>query len=123
MSNTVELLLNAEFALAAYATLDNGTLDDPDQKIALRNAGMSVAQAERFSSNFSVVTQFNDGPGFSATVFKDSSNNLTLAIRGTLEIIGDILPTDNLILEEGAGYDQIISMYNWWLAIKRVSVD
>ncbi|MCU7860758.1 MAG: hypothetical protein KZQ86_13220, partial [Candidatus Thiodiazotropha sp. (ex Lucinoma kastoroae)] len=44
----------------------------------------------------------------------DTTGNLTLAIRGTLEA-GDFLPTDADILLHGAGYDQILAMKNWWL--------
>ena len=125
MINTTELLLNAEFALAAYATLNNGTLDNDEQREALEAAGMSEVQANNFASNYSVVTQFNDTEtsfsatetSFSATVFKDTSGNLTLGIRGTLELVGspnDIIPTDADIAFNGAGYDQIVAMYNWW---------
>ncbi|MEK9140880.1 MAG: hypothetical protein AAB308_07480, partial [Nitrospirota bacterium] len=61
----------------------------------------------------SVVTQYTDPlTSFTATVFKDTSGDLTLAIRGTLEG-GDFL-TDGYIALNGAGYDQIVSMYNWW---------
>ncbi|PCI16159.1 MAG: hypothetical protein COB62_08110, partial [Piscirickettsiaceae bacterium] len=51
---------------------------------------------------------------FSATVFKDKDNNLTLAIKGTSER-GDYYPTDLNIGLYGAGYDQILAMKNWWL--------
>ena len=84
MSNATELLLNAEFAFAAYANLANGTLDEPEQRTALIEAGMSETQAQKFSLNYNVVTQFNDtDTSFSATVFKDASGNLTLGIKGT----------------------------------------
>jgi hypothetical protein len=76
---------------------------------------MSVSQAERVASDFSVVTQFSDDPSsFSATVFKDVSGNLTLAFRGSLEF-PDFAPTDfPQIGIHGAAYDQIVEMYNWW---------
>ncbi|MEN9480274.1 MAG: hypothetical protein RLZZ298_1669 [Pseudomonadota bacterium] len=108
----------SELALAAYAALNNSALSS--QKSNLKNAGLSDAQADIFAGKYAVVTQYNDtlaeggqGTSFSATVFKDASGNLTLAIRGTLEA-GDFLPTDANITASGAGYDQIVAMYNWW---------
>jgi Ca2+-binding RTX toxin-like protein len=122
MNNSAELLSNAEFSLAAYANLDNGTLDSDIQRDALINIGMTEIQAQRFSTNYSVVTQFNDtNTGFSATVFKDASGNLTLAFRGTEQITEDLLFTDSLIYLYGAGYDQIIAMYNWWQRVSTPS--
>jgi Ca2+-binding RTX toxin-like protein len=121
MINSTELLLNAEFALAAYANLDDGTLDRDAQRAALVNAGMTETQAANFASHYSVVTQFDDitetgNSSFNATVFKDAGGNLTLAFRGTLEA-PDFFPTDLDIWLRGAGYDQIIAMYNWWLRV------
>ncbi len=108
----------AELSLASYATLQPG--DTSAQLIALKQGmdGLSAKQAEEFSKKYpTVVTQFNDTTtSFSATVFKDASGNLTLAIRGTLEA-GDFLPTDANIAASGAGYDQIVAMYNWWLRV------
>jgi hypothetical protein len=97
MNNSAELLSNAELSLAAYANLDNGTLDSDIQRDALINIGMTEIQAQRFSTNYSVVTQFNDtNTGFSATVFKDASGNLTLAFRGTEQITEDLLFTEKM---------------------------
>src|SRR3989338_11170370 len=107
------LFNNAELALAAYAALN--TSDLATQKTALQNAGLSGSQADIFSSRYQVITQYNDtATSFSVTVFKDTSGNLTLAVRGTLEP-GDFLPSDIDIWLRGAGYDQIIAMYNWWI--------
>ena len=104
MINSADLLLNAEFALAAYANLVDGTLDTDAQKASLVNAGMTEKQAANFASRYSVVTQFDDiteigGSSFNATVFKDASK-LTLAFRGTLEL-GDFAPTDFDIWQHG----------------------
>lgn len=118
--NQVTMLYNeAELALASYATLENGLTDTNAQRAALRAAGFTTKQAEEFAKRYTeVVTQFNDtATSFSATVFKDTSGNLTLAIRGTLELTGnpnDLIPTDANIALNGAGYDQIVAMYNWW---------
>ncbi|MEZ5614543.1 MAG: calcium-binding protein [Rhodocyclaceae bacterium] len=123
MTDFTRLFSDAELALAAYARLLQGP--STDQSARLEAAGFSAKQAEEFARRYPVVvTQFNDtvaegglGTSFSATVFKDSANNLTLAIRGTAELIGspnDILPTDANIGTAGAGYDQIVAMWNWW---------
>ncbi len=113
-----DIYKQSELSLAAYAELNSSTLSL--QKAKLIDAGFSSKQADKFSDQYGVVTQYNDtlaegglGTSFSATVFKDTDGNLTLAIRGTLES-GDFVPTDANILTEGTGYDQIVAMYNWW---------
>jgi len=112
--NIQNLFDNAELAMAAYATLDEN-MDSSTVIANLQDAGFTLSQASNFSSRYSVVTQYNDDiTSFSATVFKDISGNLTVAFKGTLEA-GDFLPTDANIAVEGAGYDQIVAMYNWWL--------
>lgn len=113
--NTQGYFDGAELALAGYATLNTSALST--QITALRNAGLSGPQADDFASRYDVVTQYNDtSTSFSATVFKDASGNLMLAIRGTLES-GDFIPTDANIALNGAGYDQIVAMYNWWMRV------
>ena len=116
--NSDDILKHGEFALASYADL-SGTIDIATA-LQQQGKGLSAAQAVRFVSLYSVVTQFNDtaaeggmGTSFSATVFKDASGKLTLAVRGTLEA-GDFLPTDANIALNGAGYDQVVAMANWW---------
>jgi hypothetical protein len=105
--STNALFNNAELALAAYATLN--TSDLATQKPALLNAGLSGPQTDVFSSHYQVVSQFNDTTtSFSATVFKDTSDNLTLAIRGTLEA-GDFIPTDIKELKVKRGQARINS--------------
>ena len=122
MTDIAKVEQQAELALAAYANLYSGELSG--QTPALGLAGLAALQADKFSEKYSVVTQYNDtsaegglDTGFSATVFKDSNNNLTLAIRGTLGS-ADLVPTDSYIAIAGAGSDQIVAMWNWW---KRVS--
>ncbi len=107
------LYQQAELAMAAYALLNEG---ETESQIAnLIAQGFSQKQAEEFSAIYpEIVTQYNDtDTSFSATVFKDASGQLTLAIKGTQEF-GDFVPTDDFIAGNGAGYDQIIAMYNWW---------
>lgn len=113
----------AELALASYVPLLNGGTSAQANIDALQQEGdsMSLKQAEEFAKRYpTIVTQYNDTPAegglgtsFSATVFKDTSGNLTLAFRGTLEG-GDFVPTDAEIALNGTGYDQIVAMYNWW---------
>ena len=117
--NIQTVFSNSELALASYASLSNGLTKTESNVKALEGAGLSATQAEEFAARYpTVVAQFNDTEGgmdtsFSATIFADTSGNLTLAIRGTLEA-GDFLPTDSHIALNGAGYDQIVAMYNWW---------
>ena len=91
MSNAVSLFNNSELALASYSVLLQG--DTANQRAALTQATgaqMSVAQATEFARRFpTVISQFNDtvaeggsGTSFSATVFKDATGNMTVAIRG-----------------------------------------
>ena len=117
MNNTNELFNNAELALAAYAEL-NSNQETSLQVQALKAAGMSESQANAFSERYpDIVSQFTDPfTGFSATIFKSSEGELTLAIRGT-EFGPFDLSTDEDILTHGAGYDQIIAMVNWWKKI------
>ncbi|MDT3735113.1 MAG: hypothetical protein ROZ00_02695 [Denitratisoma sp.] len=133
MSSIQDICQNAELALAAYATFaSNSVTADPTNLAALRNAGLSAKQSEEFAKKYpAVVAQFNDTPdegglgtSFSATVFRDSANNLTLALRGTAELTGspnDIWPTDATIATSGVGYDQIVAMWNWWQRASNVA--
>jgi Ca2+-binding RTX toxin-like protein len=127
--STQIILSQSELALAAYATLNNSALSA--QKARLKDAGLSDAQADTFAARYAVLTQYTDTPAegglgtsFSATVFKDSSGNLTLAIRGTVELIGtpnDILPSDRDILLAGASFDQIVALWNWWQRVSHAA--
>ena len=125
MTDFSRMFNDAELALAAYADLLHGSL--ADQRARLEAAGFSAKQAEEFAKKYPVVVaQFNDtaeggmGTSFSATVFKDSAGNLTLAIRGTLEY-GDFFPTDANIQNDGVGYDQVVAMWNWWQRVSNVA--
>ena len=113
--NIANLFDQAELSLAAYANLQPGNTNA--QLIALQQgtSGLSPKQAEEFAKKYTqVVTSYHDtNTSFDASVFKDASGNLTLAIRGTAES-GDFLPTDANITTAGAGYDQIVAMWNWW---------
>jgi hypothetical protein len=134
MTDANFLFNNAELAFASYASLQPGLTGGAVNIEALQTPsgnGMTSTQATKFALRYpDIIAQFNDTPAeggmgtsFSVTVFKDtvgnSAGNITIAFRGTLEINpfgtpNDILPTDANIFVEGAGYDQIVAMYNWW---------
>jgi Ca2+-binding RTX toxin-like protein len=102
----------SSLALAAYADLSLG--ETSNQVNALERAGFSPIQAEEFADLYPTVSAQTKHPsGFSATVFENASGSLTLAIRGTDLSVGDVI-TDATIALGGAGYDQIVAMYNWW---------
>ena len=99
MKNAACLFDSSELALAAYANLGNGSTGagvNLDALKAVSDVGVSPTQVEEFASRYpTIVTQFNDsadeggmGTGFSATVFKAQSGQLTLAIRGTDRLTG-----------------------------------
>jgi hypothetical protein len=105
---------------AAYANLSTGD-SGPQLATTLtaqENAAFVVTQAQQFAARYSVVLQYDDrspggnNTGLSLTVFKDNTTNqLTLAIRGTDP--GDAA-TNTSIAFNGAAYDQIAALYNWW---------
>lgn len=120
--STQALFDSAELSFAAYSTLSRGETRLQIAALLDRGNGMSLTQATEFAKRFpTVVTEFNDTPAedgmgtsFSATVFKDSTGKLTLAIRGTRELFrtpSDLVPTDADIASSGAGYDQIAAMH------------
>ena len=117
--NTQTIFSQSELALAAYANLNNSALSS--QKASLKDAGFSDTQADTFATHYAVVSSCHDAnSSFDATVFKDVSGNLTLAIRGTLEV-GDFAPTDGLIVARGVAYNQAVAMWNWWQRVSNPS--
>lgn len=116
-----ELFNNAELALAAYADL-NTTQSTLDQKLALIDAGMTDKQAKEFATRYPEVIAHipNTDSGFSATVFKDTNGQLTVAFRGTEASLGNVDLTEadlSEIAPLGAAYHQIVDMFNWWQTI------
>ncbi|WP_152682872.1 hypothetical protein, partial [Caenimonas sp. SL110] len=117
-----QIALLAQQAQASYANLSDG-MAGPSFADALKTpqGGFTTTQSQLFAAGHSVLLQYNDdaagaggtGTSLSLTVFKDNGGNLTLAIRGTLEV-EDFTPTDANVFTMGAGYDQIAAMYNWW---------
>lgn len=124
MNSASDIFEQSQLALSAYSSLVAGISGQAYvDSLVDQGQGMSDSQAKQFAQTYFVVTQYNDTPAegglgtsFSATVFKDKDGNLTLAIRGTAELIGspNDLTTDADIALAGAAYDQIVAMYNWW---------
>ncbi len=114
----MELFGNGELWQATYATLSAGPTNSSLQRQALVINDFTEAQFDSFAQRYpEIITQFTDTTtGFSASVFKDSTSatgNLTIAFRGT-EFSPTDLATDQMVLGDGAGFDQIMTMYNWW---------
>jgi len=131
MPTPTQYLEQSELALAAYANLTHEMpLEAYRSALQQGGEGLSAKQAEEFVKKYpTVVAQYSDtvaeggtGTSFSATVFRNISGQLTLAIRGTAQLGGypsDLLPTDKDIGLNGAGYDQIVAMWNWWQRASR----
>jgi hypothetical protein len=87
----------AQLALASYSTLFNGMLAQ-DYIDALKDDGngLAVDQSIRFASIYTVVEQYTDSTGLSATVFEDGGGKKYLAIRGTEPEANDLI-TDGLL--------------------------
>jgi hypothetical protein len=123
--NTVDLSFLALKAQAAYANLSALT-SGPGLASTLAsqtNAAFAATQAQQFAAKYSVVLQYNDdasasvgnGTSLSLTVFRElATNQLTLAIRGTLEA-ADWITANDSIVTGGAAYPQIAALHNWWL--------
>jgi Ca2+-binding RTX toxin-like protein len=124
--NVRKIFENSELAFAAYATLTVGSTGDPDRVRALQVTGntlMSSTQAQQFAQRYtSVLAVANDAAsGFQASVFRDSTGSLTLAIRGTVPSDTGDLRADKQIAAGGAAYEQIVAMYNWWQRVSQKS--
>lgn len=124
MTDTQDTYRQASAAQAAYATalLPGSTGTDLASKLKEDDPNFTATQATAFAADFAVVLQYNDtiaegglDTGLSLTVFRDKATNaLTLAIRGTSPSDVRDLLTDGDIFVGGAGYDQIVALFNWW---------
>src|SRR3990172_4900361 len=97
MTTTSEMFEFAQLSAAAYASLPKISTTTNAQAANFLARGFVSTQVEVLAAKFpNIVTQFNDqaGTSFSSTVFKDAPENLTVPIRGSAEIFGDLLPTD-----------------------------
>lgn len=116
MATITNYFEQAQLSLAAYSlNLQRGMFGAADTNYirALRNAGMSDAQATEFAKNYSVIDQYTDpATGLSATVFQKGTQYF-LALRGTE--VTDILDyiADAQLLFGGAARAQIVSLYNY----------
>ena len=89
--------------------------------VALDEIGLSRSQSAWIRNAYSIVHHTpNSQNGFSATLLRDSggdgsSQDFLLSIRGTEEVVSDILGADFLgIVLTGAAYAQILELYNYW---------
>ena len=127
---------NSELAQAAYSQLVKGSTVGLGQIDALKavegKESFTQTQADSFVDRFKEVVAVSDDPigtGFSATVFSttsDGNGQLTLAIRGTDELIGPDGGDDAAIYFNGVASEQIVEMVNWWkrvTALAGTSVD
>jgi len=121
MSETIrEYFNNAQFAQAAYAVLDKDLGSAAYKQTLKDDADFSTSQATQFASQYSIIhDQQNTSNGFSTTLFKDSSDQYTLAIRGTeptLSGIGaDLFLTDIAdIGADGIALKQGIDLFNYY---------
>ena len=118
------LYRNSELSQAAYSHLVVGSTNNQISVLKqMGGAGFTQSQADSFVSRFTQVIAISDDPlntGFSATVFSSSggiNGELTLAIRGTDELIGSDGDDDADILFNGIASEQIVEMSNWWARV------
>ena len=77
--------------------------------------GMSKTQAIAFADKYKVIDQYTDPEsGFSGTVFKDTSDKVFIAMRGTEKSWDDLKADVADIGFDGIAIDQGIAMYNWY---------
>lgn len=100
MSGLTDIRRQAELALASYATLQTGDIDDAGRD-ALVKQGMAEVQALRFAAEWRVIAQHTDSsfPGASATVFEEKATGKRfLAIRGTEPSLIDFISDTYFLL-------------------------
>lgn len=104
---------NSELSQASYTEFFAGGFGAREDELLA--SGLTNKQIADLSDRYMVelATYTDDGSSFSATVFQDlESGGLTLAIRGSGA--ADWITTNPDIFLRGAGYNQIVEMYNWW---------
>ncbi|MBL4680529.1 MAG: hypothetical protein JKY88_07380, partial [Pseudomonadales bacterium] len=129
---TLNLFSQVSLADASYVNLSSLTAASDQQAMInllkadpgpFSTARFSDAQAIAFANEWSFVHQLeNTDTGFSATLFQNiQTGKFALAIRGSEEIIVDILATniDDLVFD-GIAMDQVIDMYNYWQQLTAV---
>ena len=101
MSTVSTIYEQSEFALAAYAKNLFSGISGDSYLSALEDSGngMSVKQSTKFAETYTVIDQYTDTvTGVSATIFRDTSGALSLAVRGTEFQAGDLLADGLLAL-------------------------
>src|SRR5688572_18161488 len=98
MSQPARIFERADLSFASYADL-SANFTPGDAVAALRDVGMSLKQAEAFANRYTIVDQYRNPTGLSATVFQGDAGERFLAVRGTdASSIGD-LAADAYILQ------------------------
>jgi len=125
MLTTTQLKEYAQLSQAAYAYFDNSVIGRTAEKVveklmAIGKGDFTAKEAEEFTARYELLHQFEDAPdcnGFSATVFRDKSDNhIVLAFRGTefdLDRWRDLLLTDMRIGQDGFASTQAIAEYRY----------
>ncbi|AGF79746.1 hypothetical protein UWK_03219 [Desulfocapsa sulfexigens DSM 10523] len=138
MSTISEYYLQAELALASYSNLSPG-MSGKDYTDALQNNGngMTLTQAQDFSSNWNVIDQYDgtveesyvdefglehtflNPTGLSVTLFEDSSGKQVIAVRGTNDlndVITDVIDIGALGTSEyQAQYKALSAQVEKWV--------
>jgi hypothetical protein len=82
MTTIAQYFEQAKLSLAAYALNLTQGVSGKLYTDALEAAGMTATQAATFANTYTVVDQYIDSMGFSATLFQSGTQKY-LAIRGT----------------------------------------
>lgn len=129
--NTTQLRDASEISLVAYGQfIYRGEPPRLEDLTSLNGdtAGFSGKQAQRFAGRFLVaLPTFNDATSFDATVFvgrdatagTGNSKEIYIAMRGTQQRSGspNDLTASSAILSDGAAFEQIVAMHNWYRRI------
>lgn len=136
MSTTALLFDQAQLAEAAYASFNGATGSGKNVSDALLENKFSKEQTTEFLKHWRVVDQYatgsqsedplltwNDGSGFSATLFEsvDNPGQFTFAIRGSIGV-DDFKADAGLIFNDGIAPSQVVDMYNYWQSLTHTGV-
>ncbi len=119
MTDIAKCYSSAELSLAAYATLTAGS---PNTE-KLKEAGFSDSQATHFAATYTVVDQYSDATGLSATIFQQGTQTY-LAIRGTqdpLDALADFYLWKGVPAGANPQYQSLKAKVAQWLGNGKLS--
>ncbi len=123
MTTIQELYTQSLLAQAAYADLSIGHIGDAGiTALRDKDKNMSLAQANDFAARYTVIDQYKDASGLSATVFQEiGSKTKYLAIRGTTPTDFGDLNADYILFTGipsfiNPQYIQLSTAINGWLS-------